>query len=283
MYKPLTDAEAVMSTISTLSSLFTSPRERLQDRLDDAIKDGSVKKTDKSALAEALDSLDKSIEAAKANSSPMSPADLKKRIDSLIDEKVKSGALSADQAKELRGVLDRQDGRGAAALKALDSAFAALNDDGTIRPGDKADVKAGLDKLRNVFEALGPSSDPTDQAFLAAQATATLSALVSAGEINQRQAGGVLKTPAKAQKDLGDTGTGPDQLALSRLKASDLAPGTTLPSQLKSKSKASGDAELAAIISQLIKDIQSQGFDYAKLGSSGSSSDSWPLLLDFKI
>jgi hypothetical protein len=81
-----------------------SPREMMQDRLSDAVTSGSVKASDKDALASALDDIDQSLSSSQGTSgtSRPDPKAMKEKIDGLIDAEVTSGKLTSDQAGELK-------------------------------------------------------------------------------------------------------------------------------------------------------------------------------------
>lgn len=92
-----------------------SPRDMMQDRLTDAIASGSISASDKEALTSALDDIDQSLSTgATTGSGRPDPKAMKAKIDSLIDEEVKSGKLTGDQASELKQLFAKgpEGGRG---------------------------------------------------------------------------------------------------------------------------------------------------------------------------
>ena len=90
-----------------------SPREMMQDRLTDAISSGSISASDKEALTSALDDIDKSLSAGTSSGTGRpDPKAMKARIDGLIDQEVKSGTLTDDQASELKQLFAKGPGRG---------------------------------------------------------------------------------------------------------------------------------------------------------------------------
>ncbi|WP_293864813.1 hypothetical protein [uncultured Alsobacter sp.] len=93
-----------MTSISgSFSTQRPSPRDMMQDRLTDAISSGSISASDKDALTSALDDIDKSLPSqAAAGTGRPDPKAMKAKIDSLIDQEVKSGKLTDDQASELK-------------------------------------------------------------------------------------------------------------------------------------------------------------------------------------
>lgn len=97
-----------MTTISSASSqgYGVSPLDRLKQELAAEISSGSVSASDSDALSSALDSIDSSLQQSRpsAGSTPPSPGDLQDKVSSLIDQQVTSGALTSDQASELKQV-----------------------------------------------------------------------------------------------------------------------------------------------------------------------------------
>lgn len=95
-----------MSTISSGgSAAMTSPRDRLQQMLDNAVSAGSVSKTDETALSSALDDIDSQMQAGKPSAGGASGGtrtSMKDKVDGLIDSEVSSGKLTDDQATELK-------------------------------------------------------------------------------------------------------------------------------------------------------------------------------------
>ena len=82
-----------------------SPRDRLQARLDAEISAGTVESGDRTALESALDTIDEAMRASRdgaATGTRTSPDQMRAKIESLIDEQVESGALTSDQADELK-------------------------------------------------------------------------------------------------------------------------------------------------------------------------------------
>ncbi|WP_204337720.1 hypothetical protein, partial [Klebsiella pneumoniae] len=65
---------------------------------------GQVNSGDQDALSSALDSIDQALTSERTSGTPgqrLSPQDMKKKIDGLIDQQTSSGALTTDQANEL--------------------------------------------------------------------------------------------------------------------------------------------------------------------------------------
>lgn len=270
-----------MASVSLLGSLYTSARDRLQGGLDRAIADGRIKGADKGALSAALDAIDSDLSGGATGKKALSPSDLKDGLDKLIDDRVKSGSLTADQARELRSLFEARSGRGQEALKKLDSAFEAFRKDGTIPSTDADAVKSGLDRLRKVFAALAPSGDREDTAALYTAASKVLSKLVSDGKLSTAQAGQVLKTVSAAKTAQGDTGDGPDLEALSQLRPEDVGNAESDDSFNDLRLNPSlSDAALAEFVSSLVQDVQSMSFDYG--GKGRNRAFNLPLLLDYK-
>lgn len=98
-----------MTSISAASvQSYQSPLQKLQDELLSEVKSGAVKSSDQDALAAALTDIDSSVQASRASDQASgtrpSPADLKSKIDDLINGEVGSGKLTSDQATELQGI-----------------------------------------------------------------------------------------------------------------------------------------------------------------------------------
>jgi hypothetical protein len=98
-----------MTSISAASAqTYQSPLQKLQDELLSEVKSGTVKSSDQDALASALTDIDSSLKAGRSNDQASgtrpSPADLKSKIDDLINSQVADGKLTSDQATELQGI-----------------------------------------------------------------------------------------------------------------------------------------------------------------------------------
>lgn len=100
-----------MSAISGLSSnsySFTSPLDLLKNELAKEVSSGAISSGDQDALSSALDSIDSSLQGAResdrASGVRPSPDEMKSKVDDLIEAQVSSGALTSDQAEELKGV-----------------------------------------------------------------------------------------------------------------------------------------------------------------------------------
>ncbi len=104
-------AVASISSLAASSIARPSPRDLLQQQLSAEISTGKVKSADKSALSTAIDTIDSSIRSQQSSGSQPTPAaergrgkSLKDTVASLIQQQVDSGALTADQASELKQV-----------------------------------------------------------------------------------------------------------------------------------------------------------------------------------
>lgn len=100
-----------MSSISTMnfgSRMFTSPLQRLQDEMTSQVQAGTINASDQDALGAALESIDASLkssmEASRGSGTRPSPDEMKAKIDDLISQQVESGALTSDQATELKSI-----------------------------------------------------------------------------------------------------------------------------------------------------------------------------------
>jgi hypothetical protein len=88
---------------------FSSPRELLQSTLDSKISSSAINAVDGSALSDALDDIDASMQSerasgAAAGSQRPPPGEMQQKIDDLITAEVKNGKLTEDQAGELKDV-----------------------------------------------------------------------------------------------------------------------------------------------------------------------------------
>jgi hypothetical protein len=84
-----------------------SPREMLQNELASEVSSGKISSADQDALSAALDSIDSSMRGERpaiGGGKPPSPDEMKAKIEGLIQDQVDSGALTAEQAEELKGV-----------------------------------------------------------------------------------------------------------------------------------------------------------------------------------
>jgi hypothetical protein len=102
-------SEPIMTSISATSvQSYQSPLQKLQDELLSEVKSGAIKSSDQDALAAALTDIDSAMQASRASDQASgtrpSPADLKSKIDDLINGEVSSGKLTSDQATELQGI-----------------------------------------------------------------------------------------------------------------------------------------------------------------------------------
>jgi hypothetical protein len=98
-----------MTSISAASAqTYQSPLQKLQDELLSEVKSGAIKSSDQDALSAALSDIDSAMQASRANDQASgtrpSPADLKSKIDDLINGEVSSGKLTSDQATELQDI-----------------------------------------------------------------------------------------------------------------------------------------------------------------------------------
>ncbi len=96
-----------MTSISS-SAMFqrTSPREMLQNELLSEISSGAISAKDQDALSTALDSIDATLKSGRPSigGKPPSPDEMKSKVDGLIQGQVDSGALTSEQAEELKSV-----------------------------------------------------------------------------------------------------------------------------------------------------------------------------------
>jgi hypothetical protein len=79
----------------------------LQNELLSEVSSGKISAEDQDALSAALDTIDAAMQGSRPSiggGKPPSPEEMKARIDGLIQEQVDSGALTSEQAEELKGV-----------------------------------------------------------------------------------------------------------------------------------------------------------------------------------
>ncbi|MBB4837454.1 hypothetical protein HNP52_000505 [Sphingomonas kyeonggiensis] len=88
-----------MTSISSLSQR-PDPRAQMDARIGAAASAGTISSDDQNALSSALDTIDTSLASDRASGGK--PGDMKERINGLIDSQVESGALTDDQAEELK-------------------------------------------------------------------------------------------------------------------------------------------------------------------------------------
>lgn len=85
-------------------------RERMSSTIKGELSSGALSSTDATALTSALDAIDTSLsssagpDSTASASSRLDPGSMKDRIDSLISDQVDSGALTSDQANELKNL-----------------------------------------------------------------------------------------------------------------------------------------------------------------------------------
>lgn len=94
------------SISSSAMQRFTSPREVLQNELLSEISAGTISADDQDALSTALDTIDAAMKGDASSRSRgagrPSPDEMTSKINGLIDDQVESGALTSDQADELK-------------------------------------------------------------------------------------------------------------------------------------------------------------------------------------
>lgn len=96
-------------TSITSSAMFQrpSPRDMMQNELLSEVSSGKISSDDKDALSAALDTIDAAMQTSRpaiGGGKPPSPDEMKAKIDGLIQDQVDSGALTSEQAEELKGV-----------------------------------------------------------------------------------------------------------------------------------------------------------------------------------
>lgn len=94
-----------------MSGTSMSPRTMMDKRIDSAVQAGTISQTDETALESALDAIDSAMgmgmgpsSSASAQTSKLDPSKVGDRIDDLIDQQVKAGTLTQDQANTLQSL-----------------------------------------------------------------------------------------------------------------------------------------------------------------------------------
>lgn len=82
-----------------------SPLAMLQKTLAAEISSGKIKSSDEDALSSALDTIDSAMRSSRP-SGPPSPEEGKAKVESMIDDMVSKGALTSEQAEELKSVFE---------------------------------------------------------------------------------------------------------------------------------------------------------------------------------
>ena len=95
-----------MTAISSLGAgQMSSPLSRLQSELTSQVSAGAISSGDQSALSSALTDIDSALRGQGAQGGPPpSPDEMQSKLNSLIENEVKSGKLTSDQAGELKDV-----------------------------------------------------------------------------------------------------------------------------------------------------------------------------------
>ncbi|HEX7784075.1 MAG TPA: hypothetical protein VF509_14820 [Sphingobium sp.] len=110
-----------MSTINCQSGYQAqmSPRAMMDRRIESAVSAGSISKVDQTAMESALDSIDAALSSSGSTeiAGKLDPKDMKGRIDSLIEDQVSGGTLTAEQASQLQALF----GQGPSSPSAPDS------------------------------------------------------------------------------------------------------------------------------------------------------------------
>lgn len=98
-----------MTSISSMTQR-PDPRAQMDARIAAAASAGSISSDDQSALSSALDTIDSSLASDRASGGK--PGDMKDRVNGLIDSQAESGALTDDQAEELKSFFAQGPGGG---------------------------------------------------------------------------------------------------------------------------------------------------------------------------
>lgn len=137
-----------------------SPRDMLQNELLSEVSSGKISSNDKDALSAALDTIDAAMQGSRpavGGGKPPSPDEMKAKIDGLIQDQVDSGALTSDQAEELRGVFaNAMPPRGAGGPGGANAVNGTSETSGSDSSNDVADLIS--DFIKMLQEAKGSKS-----------------------------------------------------------------------------------------------------------------------------
>lgn len=169
-----------MTSISSLSSYSPqSPLDRLKEELESEVSAGTISSTDESALSDALDSIDQSLQTEASSGTKASPEDMQDKINSLIDEQVKSGTLTEDQATELKQVFENAKPQGGAGGPPPPPSGGGSSEDATSSTSDTSSTTTDAAELLKTFlEALKNQSTTTGYGNDGSGTSSSISALV---------------------------------------------------------------------------------------------------------
>jgi hypothetical protein len=184
-----------MTGMSSIGGMM-SPREMMQTQLSSAVSAGKINSTDKAALSSALTDIDSAMRSSGPPAGGVSADAMKSKVNGLIDQQVKTGKLTSDQADQLKGLFqDFADKMSAAGgppgmggmqggslggtddqtQTLLDSLFGnARNDDADDKSstGKSADINNLLDQMRSIlansglYNAEGGNGGNSETSFL---------------------------------------------------------------------------------------------------------------------
>jgi hypothetical protein len=186
-----------MTTISSgfsAQAAMQSPRARMNARLEAATQAGTISKTDETALSGALDDIDKALSSSSASGTASAtrpdPSAMKTRIDGLIDQEVKDGKLTDDQAAELKDLFGANapdqaqgpggpGGPGAAGGPPPPPPSGSDDDDDSVSATGATDsISTKLDALTALIEKLRQSLASDDSYGASASSTSSQTALL---------------------------------------------------------------------------------------------------------
>ncbi|WP_375410220.1 hypothetical protein [uncultured Methylobacterium sp.] len=138
----------------------TSPKDRVMQSITDEVASGKIGAADGTALTQAFGSITESLRSERSTSGDtgaatrttrLDPAQLKEKVDSLIDEQVEGGSLTVDQAEELKAILSQNAPQAASAGDASTTQAASAAETSTAD-----DLLAGFIKsLQEVQDSAG--------------------------------------------------------------------------------------------------------------------------------
>ena len=126
----------------------TSPRDLVQQQLNQQLASGEISSADKEALTKSIDAIGKSIKASLSGGSGFPrPGEIKSKITDLISKQVESGDLTQDQADELTEVFEDTFSKGPGGLQGHARGGGGIQDILSLQGGNQKDAISDFLKL----------------------------------------------------------------------------------------------------------------------------------------
>lgn len=118
---PMSSVTNSLTTSYATQKSGTSPKDRVMQSITDEVASGKIGAADGTALTQAFGSITESLKSERSASGEagsatrtarLDPTQLKEKVDSLIDDQVEGGSLTADQAEELKAILSQNTPQG---------------------------------------------------------------------------------------------------------------------------------------------------------------------------